>query len=95
VQAGILIKFADKSDGAGPCVKTICLSEGNGTGIIPLSSGEKDKIGYIVKFTKTSVRKRIKSIIDTLYAIDKPRLTVCELGIYPAGIRVLIALGCL
>ena len=59
MQEGTSIKFADKSDGAGAFVKAICLSEYTGTGINPLSSGEKEKMGYMVKFTKIKARKTI------------------------------------
>jgi hypothetical protein len=64
VQEGTLIKFADKSDGAGPFVKASCLSEGNGTGIIPVSSGENENIGNTVKCIKAKIRKMIRIIIE-------------------------------
>jgi hypothetical protein len=82
------MKFADKSDGAGPRVKASCLSEGKGTGIMPLSSGEKENTGNSVKFMKTRMRKTIKIIMDPLYTKDSAPPKLLELGRYPAGIRL-------
>ena len=87
------MKFADKSDGAGPFEKASCLSEGTGTGIMPLSSGEKENTGNSVKFMKTRMRKIIKRIMDPLYTKDSVPPKVLELGRYPAGIRLGVNTG--
>jgi hypothetical protein len=92
VQEGILTKFADKSDGAGPFEKASCLSEGKGTGIMPLSSGEKENTGNSVKFIKARMRKMIKIIMDPVYTNDNVPPNVLELGRYPAGMK-LAAIG--
>ena len=63
-QGGTLTKFAERSGDADCRVNAIWRSETVGTEIYPGSFGEKEKMGVIVKWTKTRMRKVINTTKD-------------------------------
>jgi hypothetical protein len=56
------LNFAGKSDVAGFFVNAVCSSETVGIGRNPGSFGEKENTGIIVKWMKTRMRNRMKSV---------------------------------